>query len=849
MNAKSQKLTFIHVLIIFIILVTVLLFQQGAVQTVAAQTQGCTDPLTGAQCTDTPRPTCGQPGLPPCGGNPAPNTPTDTFRPRPTRTPSPTITPTPTSTITPIPTSTLLPTPTVKFNPPYVKQITNIIGGFHLPFDPSVIQLPSWMQPDNIKVTDIEITQAVQCLHNAGCPDNSVALYTGKVTLVRVYVKLTTGPDSSVYPIGGALCYGNTGAGGCSKPIRPVQKIFVENVADPVSYGRQVMSTTLDFILPMSYVQSATTQTLTVYANYNFEDLPSESYYKDNYKSIQYQVQASEPLYVRFYPVQDAGFFTPGLEWMKITNYLSLTYPTGEIYPSIGFPLLSKNYAWTVPDPWGCPKGWHDLISDLYYMRGGSGPVAYGEVPQPSLAGGVIGCGVLGGPEAAGIAGASTDGRVAAQEIGHTMNLPHVPGCGAGGADLSYPKPNGLLDEFGADPLAMIVYPPSSSYDFMGYCGGGSDTWTSIYTYNEIAGLLPEGAFLPARIRAAANAFISLQSPQFLLGSGELSQTSAKLTDGFYLLGKDSVGALTPDKGAYIVELQDVNSKVLYSQHFDVVQMSNANVQTEGGFQLVLPFTPGTHRIVFKYQDKVIGQVTASPHAPTVKLTSPADGAHWGNSGEQTISWKGSDVDGKPLSYLVQFSADNGKTWNVMAANLHDTSLKFDASFLPGGAQSLVRVFATDGLNTAQVVSGALTVDAKSPELAITAPQDSQSFDFGAPVVLHGLGADLKDGALTGDKLQWSSDKDGSLGTGATLVINTLSVGQHTISLSATNSDGLSTTVSVHVTINAVANTKAGSGSSLLSYLILGGLILILVAVIILVAKALSPRKKNAKAA
>jgi hypothetical protein len=667
--------------------------------------------------------------------------------------------------------------------------------------------------PDNIKLTDLEITQAVQCLHDANCPDNSVPLYSGKATLVRAYVRLTTGPDNFVYPIGGALCYGNTGAGGCSNPVRPVQKIFVENVADPVSYGRQVIGTTLDFILPLSFVESPVSQTITVYVNYNFEDLPQESFYKDNYKTLGYQVQASEPLYVKFYPVQDNGYFPPGLEWATITDYLSKTYPTGEVYPSVGFPLYGKNYDWSTPDSWGCPKGWHDLINDLWWLRNGSGPVAFGEVPYQSLSGGVIGCGVLGGPEAAGLAGSTKDGRVAAQEIGHTMNLPHVPGCGAGGPDMNYPKPNGLLDEFGVDVDKLQVYSPFSSYDFMGYCGGGTNSWTSIYTYNEIAGLLPEGAYKSGGKLLASLSGMASDAPQFLVGTGDLSPSEAKLTQGFYLLGKDSISAATPDAGPYTVELQGLDGKVLYAQQFDLAQMSNDEPQTEGGFQLVIPWTDGTRKVVFKYQDKVIGQVTASPHPPSLQLTAPAGGEHWVGTGKQTISWKASDADRNPLSFLVQYSPDGGTTWQGLAANLQTDSLEFDADYLPGSGQGLIRVVATDGLNTTQVVSQPIVVDPKGPQVSIGAPQDGQTFDVGAPIILRGLATDVQDGPLSGATLRWTSDQGASLGSGLQQIATTLPVGDHVITLTATDREGLTASASVHITVGAGERASGSSAS------------------------------------
>ncbi len=848
MDSKHPKLGFVFLLLAFLLILAFVIVQQTFVTSVKAQSPGCVNQQTGAACTNTPPPQCGLPGVPACVRPPNQRA-TDTPIPPPTRTPTqthtPSITPSPTNTITLIPTVTWYPSPTPKpFN--YVaKSIPNFLGLVHIP-DSISAPLPSWLQPDNIQVTDVEITQAVQCLHDPNCSDNSVALYQGKATLVRVYVRLTTGPDSFVYPIGGALCYGNTGAKGCLNPLRPVNKIFVQNVKDPVSYGRAVMGTTLNFILPLSYVESPVTQTLTVYANYNFEDLPQENYYKDNYKVIQYQVQTSQPIYIRYYPVQDNGYFPPPLAWATINDYISKTYPTNEVYPSIGFPLYGKNYDWTTADPWGCPKGWHDLINDLWTMRSGDGPVAFGEVPYQSIVGGVIGCGVLGGPEAAGLAGTSRDGRVAAQEVGHTMNLPHVPGCGAGGADMNYPEPNGLLDEFGADVYLLQVYPSSSSYDFMGYCGGGGNTWTSIYTYNEIAGLLPEGAFHPSGSRAANLSRIALQPQLFLMGTGDLNPTSARLTQGFFLLEKNSVNEATPDKGPYTIELHDLNGKTLYSQHFDLAQMSNDEPQTQGGFQLVIPWADGTHRVVFKYQDQVIGQVAASAHAPVVSLTSPKGGEHWAASGQQTIAWTASDADRNPLSYLVQYSPDGGKTWEMLANNLQATSFSFDTQYLPGSAQGQVRVVATDGLNTTIAASQALTVDPKPPLLFIASPQDGAAFDYGSPVVLHGIGSDLLDGPISADKLQWTSDRDGNLGSGDTIVNQKLSVGEHIISLSATNSSGLTSTVTIHIKINPPAKLQSVGGNSYFQDFLVPGILVLLVAGVVL-AVIFAFRKKGAR--
>ena len=856
---KRSLRTALSVSGVFILLLLVLIIMQASgAAPVSAQTLPCVDPATGAECTPTPpSPTCGIPGLPPCDNPTAipptdipANTPVPVFIP-PTFTPTVTITPTTVSIIptlpevTPIPTGTPFPTPTPKAVPPFMlAPLPNLIGLLHPP-ESLVAKLPAWLSPFNIKLSAIEITQGIQCMHDPNCPDNSVPLYSGKTTLVRAYVSLTGGPQSYVDHIGGVLCYGSTGAGGCANPIQAVKKITVFYGSDPVHYGRYLADDSLDFILPANFVTALTPQTFTVYVNYQFKDLPSEAFYSDNYKSLTYQVTASKPIYVMFHPVQNKGVMPPAMEWATLTDYLVKTYPTGQFYPSLGIPLYGKDYAWTIDDKWGCPKGWHDLINDLWYLRGGSGPIAYGEVPYQTLSGNT-GCGVFGGPEAGGIAGATIDGRTAAQEVGHTLNLPHVPGCGAGGPDMSYPFANGLLDEYGIDPITLKVYAPVWSFDFMGYCGKGTNTWVSMFTYNEIAARLPSGAYLPSEPHLAS--LVSVVVPQqVLVGSGDLSPTSASLTQGFYLVDRSSFNALTPDAGPYTVELQDVSGKVIYSQHFDLSQMSNDTPQTEGGFQLVLPWLEGAKKVVFKYQDQVIGHTLASAHAPTLTLTAPAGGETWAATGQQTITWSASDADHNPLSYMVQYSADGGKTWMMLAANLKDPSFTFDGDYLPGSDHGVIRVIASDGFNTTQVDSNQVTVAPKSALIAITSPADSASIEEGSPVILQAAGTDVRDGPITNvDQFTWSSDRDGSLGSGNPLILSNLSTGAHTLTLSVQNSSGLVSTASVHITITPPVSSKNTNGTGLIDFLPLILVFVFLVAGII-VAGILIRRRKISK--
>lgn len=91
------------------------------------------------------------------------------------------------------------------------------------------------------------------------------------------------------------------------------------------------------------------------------------------------------------------------------------------------------------------------------------------------------------------------------------------------------------------------------------------------------------------------------------------------------------------------------------------------------------------------------------------------------------------------------------------------------------------------------------TTDA-APDVAITSPADGATFIEGDEVSLEGAATDVEDGELTGSALVWSSDRDGTLGTGASLG-TTLTVGQHAIMLKATDSGGNADSASLTLTV------------------------------------------------
>ncbi len=88
-----------------------------------------------------------------------------------------------------------------------------------------------------------------------------------------------------------------------------------------------------------------------------------------------------------------------------------------------------------------------------------------------------------------------------------------------------------------------------------------------------------------------------------------------------------------------------------------------------------------------------------------------------------------------------------------------------------------------------------------APSANITAPAGGSSFQAGTAVTFVGNATDSEDGVLTGLWLAWTSDRDGQLGTGGSVTTSSLSIGVHTITLTATDSEGATGSDQITVTI------------------------------------------------
>ncbi|MCW9018136.1 MAG: Ig-like domain-containing protein, partial [Kangiellaceae bacterium] len=115
----------------------------------------------------------------------------------------------------------------------------------------------------------------------------------------------------------------------------------------------------------------------------------------------------------------------------------------------------------------------------------------------------------------------------------------------------------------------------------------------------------------------------------------------------------------------------------------------------------------------------------------------------------------------------------------------------------------------SDSTVTTQVSQGGQTnpgpVANSAPNLDITSPSSGANFSDGQEIAFTATADDNEDGNLS-QNVQWSSNLDGALGTGAELTA-VLSAGSHTITATVTDSGGEETSQSISVSVNEAANT------------------------------------------
>ncbi|MBN1483397.1 MAG: hypothetical protein JXA37_01635 [Chloroflexia bacterium] len=215
------------------------------------------------------------------------------------------------------------------------------------------------------------------------------------------------------------------------------------------------------------------------------------------------------------------------------------------------------------------------------------------------------------------------------------------------------------------------------------------------------------------------------------------------------------------------------------------------------------PYVEGTVRVDLEGPQGGLKRITSGAALPRVTLLSP-------NGGEVlagrtiTVTWTASDIDDDTLTFNVQYSTDDGATWQMVAVEVSSDSVVLDSANLPGSEQGRFRVLASDGIHTRSDVSdAAFTVPNHRPSIQILTPEEGAVYIVSQTVALQAWVSDVEEGSMAPERVSWQSSLDGFLGNGGDLSTAGLSAGLHTLYAIAEDSEGASDVAVVHIEVYA----------------------------------------------
>lgn len=453
--------------------------------------------------------------------------------------------------------------------------------------------------------------------------------------------------------------------------------------------------------------------------------------------------------------------------------------------------------AWSTPltgvatQAGGCSTQWLNLNAAVAAVKANDGNrndvIYYGLLPAGVPIANVGGCessGVSTGPN-----GAQT---TMAHEVGHGAGLQHGP-CGTTSGDPNYPayepydaepltvpgplgstgtiqleRRTARIGEYGLNINSGRIYPPASSDDYMSYC---NQDWISLYHHEK---LISNAKFDPKFVGGFGFRPPDLVDP-FLWPWEYIPDPPAWEKNGWNWRMQKAVpvisiiGIVTSEREVevrsvmrvtaqpstanareteFTVELSGQNQEIiaraplmrLHSQGSGCRCCAGGSDQPGRGpylfHALLADAAPGaTLRITRRSADeKEAPEEVWTRRAPE----RPPRISHFEVHARETVGyarWELAVAGGETLECSLQFSKDDGKSWNGLAVALTGTEYRFDLSALPSG-EVIFALLAHDGFFTTKAVSDPVPLPARPPVIAIMHPHDGDTLDEGQPLRL-----------------------------------------------------------------------------------------------------------------
>lgn len=710
------------------------------------------------------------------------------------------------------------------------------------------------------QIVGIEVTQGVQNydlprgssgahpLLGTPVPYKGVRLANREKTVVRVFADFAQYPESSPMPIIGTVLHGvrKDGSSLPGSPLHPIgdngRLILGVNFVDDLTRSQDSPYGSSLFVLPKDW----TSGIITLKAQLNvvplFGGSPSSDSNPANdsftltdiaFTPTRALIGSSIPLVIdEESPRGPSDVFAEALNLLPTTGLVNGIggIDISDIYHQEFNPPCSFCAAGSIND---LTRGalvisrLQDVRDDLQFDYG---TFLFGIYPQ-SAKDRIRGQG--GGGDNIAIAQDQGRGKTAvAHELGHLLRRSHASyanGGGAGGDAEDWPDPYGGLNGVGFDRRYFKVFFPNRTgdpqiYDFMSYAAKAeSSAWISTIGWEEEIGVFATGpagtiasalgVFAPSDFSpmSAVAAKSSLRVLAFVDSENRVFITKVAPSDGnpqtppptsnYHLQLHDSRGRILSD-----TLMNEITSRV---EHDSPILMLDARVQTTGEPLGDITIVKNGTTVAVRARSKHSPSVRILEVEPDVVLSKdkdyPKDKDYRSVSAATSttatrIRWIATDADHDFLLTKVDVSIDGGQTWRPLHFGPNQNLIVLPSSMFSSSPNARVRVRVNDGFNETVAVSKTFTAAGAPPVVQIIDPLDGNTIKALGSLFLNGTAVDDVQKRLLGTSLSWHVGSR-LLGAGTSISVSDLQKGKNEISLTATDSQGRSSTASVVVNV------------------------------------------------
>lgn len=666
-----------------------------------------------------------------------------------------------------------------------------------------------------IYVEGVEVTQALQWRGAAEHltdpadrgPDNGLPLVADKPAMVRVYVQAIR---ADVTGIVGTVTLQRRRWGVWTDAETPAQQApssITARFAPPYAAERGSRWRSLNFLIAGSLMRGR--MRLKVHVERTGDPGLSAD------TEIEISASLRQTLRLRGIPVRywgpDASGDQVRLAEPSLADFQAEAAWTCNAWPVSPTPdiTLAGTFTWSNPltgniNAGACPQSWNDLLFWLGIARMLDGNLTdrlyYALLPAGIPVGNAGGCGGGGAGVGAGFVGGG-GGVTMAHELGHVLGFGHAP-CGLATGDMgdpSYPayepydttaNRRASIGEYGFDVTTGSVLSPAVATDFMSYC---PTDWVSLHHHTR---LVPNERLAPTWLPAPRDTLPALHEevpvrwppdppePPWVghaldgVRPGEregIIIVSGRLRDGEveirHVLRVEAVPVAAGRRVAELrAELVTRDGEVLARGAVHRLTLHASGGCGCGGsghegddepadalLQAILP-DPGARgdtreaalRIVRGGEE--VWRRDAPDRPPSVEdVDARLDGD------DLHVRWRTEAPREEDLERFVRWSADDGRTWQLLAAGLTGDEAVVGAGALTAG-EVLIQALVTDGFHTVAGEPARVAIPRRAPQVAILWPARGAAVRAGHPVRLWGMATASDGRTLDGDELSWELD-------------------------------------------------------------------------------------------